>query len=1361
MRIRMHFKRPRLAAPAVPSPHRRPHLVSLVLAGLVVGLVAPAASQTAQAATTQAPTVSLKQSSLEDTATGTARTIDVPGGGYAVVNAFGEVSMVGASGATEWRLDTQQLYHDWGLTWQQSSPVTKYPQLPWGTDPVNPLGLAGPSTGLVNDVHPAAAGVLDGRPVVAVAMTAGVGMAPGYGCLMCPNTWQFDVPGSSVHLGTFVNVIDARTGRMLYHELDPGYVTQLAIADGRLIVGDENGDPQQANGIGQWGGVSTVRALRVSPSGTARQAWRYSTGVPWGRLLDLAVTGGARRWPGQGIAIAWSDTPTGLGVPGPPDGHVLLLDATAGAIRWQVRTPGYPVLAAADDQRGELAVVQQTDPALSAGYTLTGLSYAHGATVTSVRQDGALPISLAVGSRAADGWAVGSVDARLSNGAYTPVDGRVTLTDPARDRNLWSVTLANTKYGVPIPGGLVVTPAAVIAGSWLGANVPTPAVPFQQVNSITAVGYRTGRTDWQHTGDPGDPLSLSAVTHGPGLARAVTSHQVVQTYRASGQVTESTASPGDFLSGATASVSSPRGTDLVAGNENGDVYAFGGRALAAGRQQVLWRTHLPGPVQDILTARVGGRPVVVAAATSALGVLDTGTGRLLRLIPTPGTYAYTATVISVAGTPAVVVPGSSLTAYSLVTGARLWSHAAPSGAWFSDAAYADGVVAAEYSSAAGWGGTGVQPALKMAAVGVRAATGTLAWSAPGDPSAVSWGQLFNGAFASPAIAGAGGDGVAFAWENANYGGRVDVRNIATGALEYSDTSPYLGQVTQFLASPGLGLVAVSEDGSALITPSGAESSYYPAGTSGALATTPSGRRALLIANNGVMTFGTDIFTTSSPSAEPSVGPYLSGTLVSGDFAGNRAQQAVAMPVNALAFQIVTAQSVSGFYFQDDPTTQHGLAVFTPQDAGASSSAARARATSGTAQAPPARGTIRPSATKPSVRAAQRPVGQPGSEVPALEPARAGTAAPTSSPATVRHTITADSADPAITPPGYSPSQMTRYLGLTGDGKGQTIAIVDAYDDPEIASDTETFSQQYGLPGVCGSGGAPGACFTLDVRQQSATAGSDQDWALETSLDVEWAHALAPDATIELIEARDSTFASLFRAVTAAAATHPAAVSMSWGYLGGEFSDETYYDHFCAVTTTVCVVSSGDYGHPGSYPAYNPAALAVGGTTLSLSASGAFTSEQAWAGSGGGQSWVEPEPAYQDKVQSSGMRQMPDVSFDADQSTGVPVFDSVPYFGQTGWFLVGGTSFGAPSWSAILADTDQLRAASARPPLTAAGLAVQKAVYSLPASVLAPVTSGPGNGFCPDGCVPGSGYDEITGLGSPRAGIDAALATVAG
>jgi hypothetical protein len=1338
-------------------------LIPLALAGLTAGLVAPAVTHAAQAATTS-PTPSLAMSTVQETNLGNAMTLNLPGGGYAVAHAFGSVSVVSASGRTQWQVSTAQLYRDWDVTWQQAPPVAEDPQLNWGTVPSDPLETEADADGLINDVHPAATGILDGRPVVAVAETVGINGSPESfvaQCLGCK--WPFTVPGSSLNMGTFVSVLDARTGRMLYHELDPGLVTQLAIADSRLIVGDETGDPYQQGGIGQWDSVSTVRALAISANGTARQAWRYSTSAQWARILEVAVTDPGQR---PGVAISWSDTPPGLGTPRPPDGHVLLLDAATGTIRWQVRTPGYPVLAAADDQRGELAVVQQTDPDQTIGYTLTGLSYASGRTVLSQPDPAAVPLSLAVGSgHAEDGWAVGATDVTISSDGQTdtPSGAQVALTDPATGRRLWRRTFPESQGSAPIPDGLVVAKGTVVVGAFVTDTTPTASYPASAVDTVTAMDYRTARTEWQYTGDHGDPLSLSAVTTGPGLVRAVNSHQVIETYTASGASAQSTAGgPGDFLSGTTAAISAPGRTDLVVGNEDGDVYALDGRSLAhEGTEQLLWRTHLPGPVLDVVSTTVDRRQVLVVAATSAIGVLDARTGKLLRLIATPGTYAYTATVISAAGIPAVVVPGASLTAYSLSTGARLWSQAAPAGAWFSDGAYADGIVAAEYSSSSSSAGRfGSTPATEMAAIGVSAATGKLIWKQVADPSAVTRGQLWNGAFTSPDIAGAGGRGVAFAWADDN-DTKVDVRDITTGALLYQDTTSQLVGLSQFLASPSLGLIAITQTGSALITPSGAEDSDYPSGLSAALASTPSGQQGLLTAPGTVDAYSTDAFTASSPSWQDSVGNDQSGTLISGDFAGDGTQQVVALPANWQAYSIVgqeTGYGLPGFVY----TVQRGLAFIALKDGGTSSSmahgpAAPASGLAGSATYPgPAE-----SQQSPSQPAGAIPVGQAGLVAPVTGPARIGVMTPADSPATVRHTITVHGANAAVDPPGYSPAQMTAYLGLTGDGKGQTIAIVDAYDDPDIASDTETFSQQYGLPGVCGSGGTPGHCFTLDVEQQSASAGDNADWALETSLDVQWAHALAPDATIKLIEASGQDFASLFRGVATATAAHPAAVSMSWGWSSGEFSDETYYDHFCAVSATICVVSAGDRGHPGSYPAYNPAALAVGGTTLNLTDSGAVISEQDWSQSGGGRSWVEPEPAYQDKVQSSGQREMPDVAFDADLNTGVPVYDSIPDNGQSGWFEVGGTSVGAPSWSGILADVDQLRAASAQPPLTAAGYAAQRAVYSLPSSVLAPVTTGPDNGFCPVGCTPTTGYDEITGLGSPRSGIDTALATATG
>jgi subtilase family serine protease len=212
----------------------------------------------------------------------------------------------------------------------------------------------------------------------------------------------------------------------------------------------------------------------------------------------------------------------------------------------------------------------------------------------------------------------------------------------------------------------------------------------------------------------------------------------------------------------------------------------------------------------------------------------------------------------------------------------------------------------------------------------------------------------------------------------------------------------------------------------------------------------------------------------------------------------------------------------------------------------------------------------------------------------------------------------------------------------------------------------------------------------------------------------------------------------------------AVISNSWGF-GGELAGESAYDHFCQLSAGVCTFSTGDLGNPGGYPAYNPAVIAVGGTSLDLTAAGAVGPETGWFHSGGGLSAFEPRPAYQDKVNTFTARGIPEVSFDADPQTGVAVYDSA----SGGWVELGGTSTGAPAWAAILAVADQLRAAHGKRPLTAAGYEAQRALYQL-CSGLYDVTTG-SNGGCGAVCTAGPGYDFVTGLGSPRAGIDTALA----
>ena len=207
---------------------------------------------------------------------------------------------------------------------------------------------------------------------------------------------------------------------------------------------------------------------------------------------------------------------------------------------------------------------------------------------------------------------------------------------------------------------------------------------------------------------------------------------------------------------------------------------------------------------------------------------------------------------------------------------------------------------------------------------------------------------------------------------------------------------------------------------------------------------------------------------------------------------------------------------------------------------------------------------------------------------------------------------------ATGPAGLTPLQTRHAYGfdlITNQGAGQTIAIVDAYDDPNIASDLNVFSSKFGLRSCTTFNG----CFRkiyASGRKPLTNAG----WALEISLDVEWAHAIAPQAKIILVEAASSSFTSLLSAVDVAVKNGASVVSMSFG--GTEFSTEVNSDMHFSHNGVTFLASSGDSGNGVEYPAASPLVVAVGGTTLNLDANGNYLGETAWAGSGGGLSFLK-------------------------------------------------------------------------------------------------------------------------------------------
>ncbi len=302
--------------------------------------------------------------------------------------------------------------------------------------------------------------------------------------------------------------------------------------------------------------------------------------------------------------------------------------------------------------------------------------------------------------------------------------------------------------------------------------------------------------------------------------------------------------------------------------------------------------------------------------------------------------------------------------------------------------------------------------------------------------------------------------------------------------------------------------------------------------------------------------------------------------------------------------------------------------------------------------------------------------------------------------------------------GYNVSQIRAAYSLpSSGGAGTTIAIVNAYDVPSILSDLTIFSAQFNLP-------IPNST-NFEVVKMNQSIVPNSNWTTETCLDVEWAHAIAPDAKILLVEAVNNTDDSLLSAVDyARSRSDVVAVSMSWG--GPEYIGETLDDsHFTSVYGAVFFASSGDDGAGVIWPASSANVISVGGTTLN-NPTGAV-SETAWSGSGGGVSSYEPKPSYQTSYGlTAAKRSVPDVSYNADPSTGVRVYCNYQ------WTYVGGTSAGAPQWAAI-----QALGRSA----TNTNL-YQKAKTSY-SSYFRDITSG-SNGLY----TAKVGYDTVTGLGSP-------------
>ncbi|MHB8334779.1 MAG: S53 family peptidase [Acidimicrobiales bacterium] len=244
-----------------------------------------------------------------------------------------------------------------------------------------------------------------------------------------------------------------------------------------------------------------------------------------------------------------------------------------------------------------------------------------------------------------------------------------------------------------------------------------------------------------------------------------------------------------------------------------------------------------------------------------------------------------------------------------------------------------------------------------------------------------------------------------------------------------------------------------------------------------------------------------------------------------------------------------------------------------------------------------------------------------------------------------------------------------------NGKGETVAIVDAYNDPNAQNDLNVYRSQFGL----GSCTTTTGCFT-QVNESGGTTlpRSSSSWSEEISLDLDMVSAICPNCKILLVEASSASITDLGTAVKYAA-SNANVVSNSYG--AAEFSGETTYDSYYKHQGVPITVSAGDNGYGVEYPAASPYVTAVGGTTLVKDSSTRGWSESVWSGSGSGCSAYEPNPGWQPTNQCAKGRTVADTAAVADPNTGVAVYDS---FHEPGWMVFGGTSVASPIIASIYA-----------------------------------------------------------------------------